>query len=93
MKKLKQILAIIAIVILVGMYIATFVLSLVLPDYAMNFLFASIAATVFIPIVLWIFIAFYKWITGDRDTLAKENKEIIESASKELDEEESNKEE
>lgn len=87
MKKTKQVLAIIAIVLLVGMYITSFVLSIVLPDYALNFLFASVGATVFIPILLWICIAFYNWVTGSRNQLADENKKIIDEASKKLDSE------
>jgi len=77
MKKAKQIMAIIGIILLIGMYLTTLVLAIVLPANAMNMLFASIAATVLIPIIIWIYTALYRWIVGSRKELSETNNNTI----------------
>ena len=68
MKKFRQILAILGIILLVGMYIATIVCALSASENFMNMLMASIYATIVIPVLIWAITFIYK--------LAK--KEVIE---------------
>lgn len=60
MKKLKQISGIIAIVILVAMYASTLVFALIDDPHSFTLFRASIAATVVIPVVLWVIRIFVK---------------------------------
>lgn len=60
MKKIKQILAILGIILLVGLYITTLVCALSKsPDYE-KMLSASIYATVIIPVLIWAYSFIYK---------------------------------
>lgn len=61
-KKVKQIAAIIGILILVGLYVATFVFALIDSPNSGRMFQASLFATVAVPILLWIYIwLFQKW--------------------------------
>lgn len=62
MKKIKQILALIGVVILIGLYIATIVCALSSSENFMNMLMASIYATVVIPVLIWAYSFVYKLI-------------------------------
>ena len=66
-KKVKQILAIIGIVVLVGLYVSTIVCALSLSDNFMNLLLASVYATVIIPVLIWAYSFIYKLLKKDRD--------------------------
>ena len=54
MKKLKQIFAILGIVLLVGLYVLTFVFAIIDNPNTLHLLSASIIATIIIPAGLWI---------------------------------------
>ncbi len=60
MKKIKQILAITGIVLLVGMYVMTIVFALLDNPKTFHMLGASIAATVIIPVIIWVIGIFIK---------------------------------
>ena len=60
----KQIVAIIGLLLIVGMYVASFVFALMAKPGAEGMFMASLVATVIIPIVLYIFIALDKWAKG-----------------------------
>ncbi len=66
-KKLKQILAIIGIVALVGMYAMTIVFALLDNPKTFHMLGTSIAATVFIPVIIWVIGIFIKLDKKDQD--------------------------
>lgn len=55
MKKLKQILAIIGIVVILGLYITTFVLALLGNKVSTGLFSASLYATFVVPVMLYIF--------------------------------------
>lgn len=61
MKKTKQILAITAIVIMVGMYIATFILAITDNSATMTMFKGCVALTIFIPVVAYIYICMHKY--------------------------------
>ena len=66
-KKVKQILAIIGIIVLVGLYVSTIVCALSSSDNFMNLLLASVYATVIIPVLIWAYSFIYKLLKKDRD--------------------------
>ena len=66
-KKVKQILAIIGIVVLVGLYVSTIVCALSSSDNFMNLLLASVYATVIMPVLIWAYSFIYKLLKKDRD--------------------------
>ena len=68
MRKIRQILAIIGIFILVGMYAATIVCALSANENFMNMLMASIYASAVIPVLIWAVTFIYKLIKRDDDT-------------------------
>ena len=60
MKRFRQILAMTGIVILVAMYALTLVFALTDNPNTMGFFKASIACTIFIPVVLYAFLLFHR---------------------------------
>lgn len=73
-KKVKQILAIIGIVVLVGLYVSTIVCALSSSDNFMNLLLASVYATVIIPVLIWAYSFIYKLLKKDRDDEKRNNR-------------------
>jgi len=74
MKNLKRIFAILGIVILVGMYIASLIFALIDSPWAMDCLRVSLGLTIIIPILLWIYIAMFRYM----DQKKKENNDFEE---------------
>lgn len=70
MKKAKQILAIICVILLVGMYVATLVCALSGSENFMGMLMASIYASIVIPVLIWALSFIYKLVKKD-DTLGE----------------------
>ena len=62
MKKIKQILAIIGIILLVGMYAVTIILALTDDPNTMNAFRASIYCTVIVPVLIWAYSFIYKLV-------------------------------
>lgn len=60
MKKIKQILAIIGVILLVSLYLTTLILAIFGNPNTMNLFFASIVATVVIPVLLWAYSMIYR---------------------------------
>ena len=62
MKKIKpkQILAIIAVVLLVSMYVVSLILAFFHSEFATKLLLLSIVMTILVPVVLYIIMMFYK---------------------------------
>lgn len=67
MKKCKQILAIIGIILLVGLYALTIVFAFTDNSNTQSALFASIVATVIIPTLIWTYMFIYKLIHNKSD--------------------------
>lgn len=67
MKKVKQILAILLIILLVGLYIATLILALTDNSQTMNVFFASVVATVIVPVLLWAYSFIYRLVRKKDD--------------------------
>lgn len=65
MKKTRQILAIIGIVLLVGMYISTIICALSANENFMSMLMASLYASFVIPALIWVYTFLYKMIHKD----------------------------
>lgn len=66
MKKTKQLLALLGVIFLVGLYLITLVLALTDNSGTMNMFFASIVATVIIPVLLWAYTFIYRLVRGDQ---------------------------
>lgn len=60
MKKAKQILAILGIIVLVGLYASTIVAALLDSTSTMNYLIAAVGATIIIPVFIWVIEIFLK---------------------------------
>lgn len=67
MKKIKQILAIIGVIILAGLYISTIVCAVSASENFMNMLMTSIYASVIIPVLIWAYSFIYKLIKKDSE--------------------------
>lgn len=61
-KKIKQILAIIGIIIIVGLYIVTFILAITGNENTKGLFLASIFATVMVPVIIYIIQWLYKLV-------------------------------
>lgn len=75
-KKIKQILAILAIVLLAGMYIASLVLAVIGSDWSTKMLQLSLVMTVLVPVILYVIMMFYKLNHHD-------NSEVFDSDNEE----------
>lgn len=71
MKNAKRILAILGVILLVGMYAATLVFALIDSPWALDCLKVSIGLTIIIPILLWIYIAMFRYM--DQQKKLKQN--------------------
>lgn len=65
----KRIVAIIALVLLAGLYIFTFMVALFYPADAGNLFGACLMATIAVPLLAWIYIWLYGQMTG-KETIA-----------------------
>ena len=74
MKKLKRILAWIAVVILLGFYLTTFIMAFFVTPKAVQMFKTSIIATIMIPILLYVILFLYRLIHSEEDE-KKEEKE------------------
>ena len=68
MKRVKQILAILGIVVLVGLYILTLVFAITDNSSTQSLLAASIFATIVVPVLLWAYSFIYRMVTHKDDT-------------------------
>lgn len=86
MKKTKQILAIIGVVLLVALYVSTLVFALIGSDLATNCLKASIYATVVVPVLIWAYTMVYRLLKNHyslREDLDSTKKEASAKTSNE----------
>ena len=67
MKKVKQILAFLGIIVLVGLYVSTIICALSASDNFMNMLMTSIYASVIIPVLIWAYSFIYTLIKKDSE--------------------------
>lgn len=80
MKKVKQILAILGIVVLLSLYVITLVCAIVDNSNTMRMFQASIVASFIIPVLIWAYGFIYRLIkksSKDAEEHAKENKESL----------------
>ncbi len=66
MKKIKQILAIVGVIALLGLYGSTIFCALASDENYKNLLSASLYATVVIPVLLWAYTLIYKLVKKDK---------------------------
>jgi hypothetical protein len=64
MKKIKQMLAVLGIILLVGLYVATLLCAIFDRTETMSMFRAAVYATVIIPVLLWAYIMIYRLVTG-----------------------------
>lgn len=71
MKKVKQILAILGVVLLLGLYIITLIMAVTDNTSTLSMLEASVVATILIPILMWAYSFIYrllkKYYGSDKD--------------------------
>ncbi len=71
MKKVKQILAILGVVLLLGLYVITLIMAVTDNTSTMSMLEASVVATILIPILMWAYSFIYrllkKYYGSDKD--------------------------
>ncbi len=68
MKKIKQILALGGVILLVALYITTLVLAITDHSGTMNMFFASVVATILIPVLIWAYTLIYRLTGGKKDS-------------------------
>ena len=64
-KRVKQVLAIIGLVVIIGLYIVTLVLALTGSEETRHLFIASVVCTVAVPVILYVISWLYKLIKGD----------------------------
>ena len=66
MKKVKQILALIGVILLVALYFTTRILAITDNSGTMNMFFASVVATIIIPVLIWAYTLIYRLTRGNK---------------------------
>lgn len=82
---MKRILAIIAIILLLALYVASLVLAIAGSPYAFDTFMTTVMMTVFIPILIWIYTTMYKNIKDRKQSasmMGKKNDEEQDSSDK-----------
>ena len=72
MKKVKRILAWIGIILLVCLYGSTLVCAIIDKSETQNLFKASVAATILVPILLWVYTYIFKLIKGKNEENTEE---------------------
>lgn len=67
MKKVKQILAVITVIILAGLYISTLIFALIGSENAFAWLKVSIYCSIVLPVLIWIYLFIYRMLKGSDD--------------------------
>lgn len=71
MKKVKQILALIGVILLAALYVTTLILAITDNSGTMNMFFASVVATIIIPVLIWAYTLIYRLSRGNKDSDGK----------------------
>ena len=66
MKRVRQILAWIGIIVIVGLYVFTIVLGLFGNENTVDLLKAAVVATIVVPVLIWAYTFIYKLVKGNR---------------------------
>ena len=74
-KKIRQLLAWIAIIALVGLYVATLIFSLIGSPFAQKMFQASLLCTFVIPIIIWLCMMALKWSEDSSITINPDDEE------------------
>lgn len=85
MKKLKQITALIGVIVLLGLYISTVVLACIGSDTAMRLLRAAIYATIVLPVLLWAYSMIYRLLKRNYSPEAREELENLKKQADQTD--------
>lgn len=75
MKKIKQILAILGCILLVGLYVSTLVFALIGSKDTMNLFRASVYATVVVPVLIWAYSFIYRLLKNHFGDIKKDSDE------------------
>lgn len=87
MKKRKQIAAWIGIILLVGMYVLTLVMSIVDKSQTGTWFMLSMVVTIVVPVLLWFYIWLFGKMTGKKtiaDSRWSEDNEVMDTPDKGL---------
>lgn len=79
MKKVKQIFAIITIILLLSLYIITFICAITDNTGTMQIFFTSVVATILIPVLIWAYTFIYRLIKGNKNNDEKKDEKKEES--------------
>ena len=72
MKKMKRILALIGVVLLLSLYVVSFVAALTANPHSRDFFMLSVIATIAIPIIIYAYMVLYRIFTKLKDEQPKE---------------------
>ncbi len=75
MKKLRRITAMIGVIVLLGLYIAAFVLAIFGGDDTINLFWAAIVATIILPVLLWAYSFIYRLLKRNYSEEARAEEE------------------
>ncbi len=70
MKKCKRTLALFGVALLVALYLLTLIFALIDSPWSFECLKVSVGLTIFIPVLLWIYLAMFRYIDQRRQSAA-----------------------
>ena len=65
MNKMKRVLALLAVILLIGLYLCTFIFSLFDSELSQNLFMASVALTIILPVLFYGMMMFYRLFHKD----------------------------
>lgn len=81
MKRLKQITALIGVIVLLGLYVSTIVLACIGSDTAMRLLRAAIYATIVLPVLLWAYSFIFRLLKKNYSPEARDAQEQLKKGA------------
>lgn len=82
MKRLKQITAMIGVIVLIALYVITLVLAVIGSDQSMQLFKAALYASVILPVLLWAYSFIYKLLKNNYSPEARERLEKLKKDAK-----------
>lgn len=81
MKKVRQIVAMLTVIVIIALVIGTLICAITGSKYFFGMLFLTIA----VPVVLWVFMWFTRLLHGESEVISKEDMELLKQVKADTD--------
>ncbi len=78
MHKVKRIASLVGVILIASMYLISFLSAFFATEYKNGLFLASIFSTIVIPIIIWWFLTFYKWVHRKDETFGTDETKVTD---------------